>query len=135
MMLIRWSLSRASRRSSLLQPACRSCRFQLPLKGILRKPANFLPEANQLIISSSVILRSPSGNFPRTSSSDWKLIAIVAPGGTTGDQILLRCFRFVLLIRFVAQLAKNPKLNAQMSKQANISAVSTRTFKSKRPSG
>ena len=31
-----------------------------------------------------------------TSSSDWKLIAIVAPGGATGDQILLRCFRFVV---------------------------------------
>jgi len=30
---------------------------------------------------------------------------------------------------------KSPKLHAQMSKQANVSAVSTRTFKRRRPSG
>src|SRR5260370_32775730 len=35
--------------------------------------------------SSSDILRSLSRNFFRTSASDWKLIAIVAPGGATGN--------------------------------------------------
>jgi hypothetical protein len=33
-------------------------------------------------------LRSLSRNFRRTSSSDWKLIAIVAPGGATGKGII-----------------------------------------------
>jgi hypothetical protein len=44
--------------------------------------------------------RSLSRNFRRTSSSDWKLIAIVAPGeAKREEEILLRCWRFVALIR------------------------------------
>ena len=41
------------------------------------------------IFSGGGILRSLSRKFRKTSSYDWNLIAIVAPGGATGNRI---CF-------------------------------------------
>ena len=46
------------------------------------------------IFSGGGILRSLSRKFRKTSSYDWNLIAIVAPGGATGNRI---CFDVLVL--------------------------------------
>jgi hypothetical protein len=70
--------------------------IQLPLKRIFRKPANFFPESNQLFVGhfAQFIPQLPQNFFVRLETD------IVAPGeAKREEEILLRCWRFVALIR------------------------------------